>query len=106
MHSMPITLPATLSADGVTLQLDTKIALPPGRVTVTVEAQTVRQGPGALEVLDRIHREQQQRGRTPMTEEEMAAEIAALRAEQEEAEQRWQQIWSETGRPLPPSGKP
>jgi hypothetical protein len=49
-----------------------------------------------LEVLDRIHRDQQQRGRKPMTEEEMAAEIAQSRAEDEEYEERWRQIWSQT----------
>jgi hypothetical protein len=51
-----------------------------------------------LEVLDRIHRDQQQRGRRPMTEQEMAAEIAQLRAEDEDYEERWREIWSRTGR--------
>ncbi len=49
-----------------------------------------------LEVLDRIHREQQQRGREPMTEEEMTAEIAQMRQEDEESEERWREIWSHT----------
>jgi uncharacterized protein (DUF433 family) len=38
-------------------------------------------GPTMLETFDRIHREQQSRGRKPMTEDEMAAEIAQMRAE-------------------------
>jgi hypothetical protein len=50
-----------------------------------------------LEVLDRIHREQRQRGRRPMTEEEMAAEISRRRAEDDEYEERWREIWSQTG---------
>ena len=50
-----------------------------------------------LEVLDRIHQDQQQRGRRPMTEEEMAAEIAQMRAEDDEYEDRWREIWSQTG---------
>jgi hypothetical protein len=48
-----------------------------------------------LEVLDRIHRHQQQRGRKPISDEEMAAEIARLRAEDDEYEERCRAIWSE-----------
>jgi hypothetical protein len=50
-----------------------------------------------LEVLDRIHRDQQQRGRRPMTEEELAAEIARMRCEDDGHEERWREIWSQTG---------
>lgn len=106
MNTPPITLPATLHADGVALQLDEKISLPPGRVTVTVEARGGGQGPGMLEVLDRIHREQRERGRRPMTEQEMAAEIAAARAEQDEEEERWRRIWSQTAPPATPPDQP
>jgi hypothetical protein len=81
MSTMTITVEATLQPDGVTLQLDKKVALPPGRVTVTVQPTMPLTGPTMLEVLDRIHRDQQQRGRRPMTEDEMAAEIAQLPAE-------------------------
>jgi hypothetical protein len=96
MTPTTITVEATLQADGMTLQLDKKLALPPGRVTVTVQPVGPRSGPTMLEVLDRIHRDQRQRGRKPMTEEEMAAEIARLRAEDDEYEERWRQIWSQT----------
>jgi hypothetical protein len=75
------TIEATLQPDGVTLQLDHKLALPPGRVTITVQLTASKAGPTMLEVLDRIHRDQQQRGRKPVTEEEMAAEIAQMRAD-------------------------
>src|ERR1700704_2724403 len=91
-----ITVEATLQPDGVTLHLEKKLTLPPGRVTVTVQPTGPRPGPMMLEVLDRIHRDQQQRGRRPMTEEEMAAEIARMRAEDDESEERWREIWSRT----------
>jgi hypothetical protein len=96
MSTPTITVEATLHPDGVTLQLDKKPGLTPGRVTVTVQPAGVRSGPTMLEVLDRIHREQEQQGRKPMTEEEMAAEIAQLRADDEEYEESWRQIWSQT----------
>ncbi len=97
MTTTTITVEATLQPDGVTLQLEQKVALPPGRVIVTVQPTVPKTGPTMLEVLDRIHRDQQQRGRKPMTEEEMATEIAQMRAEDDEYEERWQQIWAQTG---------
>ncbi len=92
----PITVAGTLQPDGVTLHLDKQLALPPGRVTVTVQPTGPDSGPTMLEVLDRIHHEQRQRGRRPMTEEEMAAEIARMRAEDDDYEERWRQIGSQT----------
>ena len=97
MTPTTITVEGTLQADGVTLRLETKLALPPGRVTVTVQPAAPVTGPTMVDVLDRIHREQQRRGRKPMTEEEMAAEIAALRADDDEYEERCRQIWGQTG---------
>jgi hypothetical protein len=97
-----ITVDATLQPDGVTLELDEKLALPPGRVTVTVQSAEPKSGPTMVEVLERIHREQRQRGRRPMTEAEMAAEIAAQRFEDEEYEERLRQIWEQTGKPDKP----
>ena len=97
MLSTPITIEATLHPDGVTLHLEQKLALPPGRVTITVQPTEPRSGPSMVEVLDRIHQDQQLRGRKPMTEEEMAAEIAQMRDDDEEYEERWRQIWSQTG---------
>ena len=98
MTTTTITVEAMLQPDGVTLHLEKKLTFPPGRVTVTVQPTGPGSGPTMLDVLDRIHRDQQQRGRRPMTEEEMAAEIAQMRGEEEEYEERWQQIWSQTGR--------
>jgi hypothetical protein len=45
-------------------------------------------------------------GRRPTTEEEMAAEIAAMRFEDNEYEERWRQIWSQTQAPPNPAEKP
>ena len=92
MTTPTITVEATLQPDGVTLQLDKKLTLPPGRVTLTVPPTESGSGPTMLEVLDRIHRDQQQRGRRPMTEEEMAAEIAQMRGEDDEYEERWEEL--------------
>ncbi len=97
MNTTPITVEATLQPDGVTLELDKKIAVTPGRVMVTVQPALPRTGPTMLEVLDRIHREQHQRGRRPMTEAEMDADIVQQRAEEDAYEERWRAIWSQTG---------
>ena len=97
MTASSITLEATLQPDGVTLRLDKKLTFPPGRVTVTVQPTALNTGPTMPEVLDRIHHDQQRRGRRPPTEEEVAAEIAQMRSEDDEYEERWRQIWSQTG---------
>ena len=49
-----------------------------------------------LDELDRIHTDQQRRGRRPMSEEEMAAEIAAVRGEDNNYDQRWHEIWTKS----------
>jgi len=102
MSISAITVEATLASDGMSLQLERKVTLPPGRVTVTVHAATAKSGPTMLAVLDQIHRAQQQRGRRPMTEAEMAAEIARMRAEDDEYEARWRSISSHTGEKMDP----
>ncbi|MCI0640978.1 MAG: hypothetical protein L0Y72_07635 [Gemmataceae bacterium] len=84
MTHSTMTINGILQPDGVTLQLDKKLDLPPGRVTVTVAAAARPKGLTMLEVLERIHRDQQQDGRTPMTDEEMAAEISQSRADDDE----------------------
>jgi hypothetical protein len=97
MTTNMITVAATLQPDGVTLQLEKKLALPPGRVTITVQPTPPPTGPTMLEVLDRIHRDQQRRCHPQMTEEGMATEIAQMRADEDEYEERWRGIWSQTG---------
>ena len=95
MSETTITLEATLQPDGATLRLEKKLALPPGRVTVTVQPTALRTAPTMLEVLERIHRDQQQRNQRPMSEEEMAAEIAQMRDDDNEYEERRREIWSQ-----------
>lgn len=48
-----------------------------------------------LEVLDRIHQSQRQRGRSPMTEDKMGVEIEQLLREDDNYDDRWQEIWSQ-----------
>lgn len=50
-----------------------------------------------LDVLQRIHRDQQERGRRPKTEEEMVAEIAPIPADEDLYEERGRQSWSRIG---------
>lgn len=97
MTTTTITVEATLQPDGVTLHLKKKVTLPPGRVIVTMQPSGPVSGPTMVEVLDRIHRNQLQRGRKPMTEEEMAAEIAQMRGDDDEYEERWRKIGLQTG---------
>ena len=96
MAATTITVEATLQPDGQTLQLDRKVTLPPGRVTVTVQPAAARSGRPLAEVLEWIDRELEHQGRKRMTEEEMAAEIARMRADEDEYEERWRQIWAQT----------
>ena len=48
MSAIAFTVEATLQSDGVTLQLEKKVALPPGRVTVTVQTTGALPGPAVL----------------------------------------------------------
>ena len=61
---MMVTIEATLQPDGTTLRLDRKLALPPGKVMVTVQSAADRDGPGMLEVLDRIEADRRLRARS------------------------------------------
>jgi hypothetical protein len=106
MTNPATTVEAMLQPDGVTLHLEQKLTLPPGGVTVTVQPLSPKSGPTMLEVLDRIRHDQQQRGHRPMTEAEMAGEIAQLRAADEEYEARWRQIWSSPGTQNRGAGNP
>jgi hypothetical protein len=93
-----------LKDDG-TLELDEKPQLAPGRVQVTIVA--IPEPPVAarhrtiLEVLDEIQAGQQARGYRGRTVEEMEADEAERRAEDEEYEERWRAIWRQTSPDLP-----
>jgi hypothetical protein len=95
MNGSSVIADGILQPDGVTLRLEKKLTIPPGRVTVAVQSAATQGRSTMLETLDRIHSDQKTRGRAPMTEEAMAAEIAHTRAQDDEAEARWQEIWSQ-----------
>lgn len=102
--SAPVIVPGTLQPDGLTLRLEQKLGMAPGPVTIAVQPVAPRAGPTMLETLDRIHAAQQQRGRKPAADDETSAEIAKMRADADQDEVRWQQIWSQTE--VPPTDKP
>jgi hypothetical protein len=94
----------TLRADG-TLELDQKPNLPPGRVRVTV--QPVEAPVDVIDILRRIHAEQAARGHVPRTREEIDADIAAMRQEDEERLQGIERLHEECQRARgqqPPAG--
>jgi hypothetical protein len=102
MNSSAVIVRGTLKEDG-TLELADKPELPPGPVRVILEPldPSADSRPGLLEILDQIHAGQRARGFKGRTKEEIDAQIAADRAEEEEYEARWRQIWSQTQTPLP-----
>ena len=94
MSISTVSVPAMLQADGLTLRLEERLPLPPGRVSVTIKPAEIAAGPTMLEVLDRIHREQRKRGHKPMTEEETAS-MGELTRDDDACEERWREIWSQ-----------
>jgi hypothetical protein len=96
----------TLKDDG-TLELDEKPALAPGRVQVTIrpipDPAVAQPRRTILDVLDEVHAAQKARGYRGRSIEEMEADEAERRTEEEEYEQRWRAIWRQTT-PKPPSG--
>jgi hypothetical protein len=97
MISPAVELQGTLRADG-TLVFDQKPNLPPGRVRVTV--QPVEAPADVMEVLERIRAEQAASGHVPRSREEIDADIAAMRQEDEERMQSIEHLHEEyRGRP-------
>jgi hypothetical protein len=116
-----IIVQGTLKPDG-TLELDTKPALPPGRVHVTlwpvpagstrkrlrkVEPRpidlTLQPGPagsapkgGLADTIEEIRRYQQAHGYKGRTTEEMARDEAERRADDDAYDQRMEELWSQT----------
>jgi hypothetical protein len=99
MNPNTIEIQGTLQADG-RLVLDEKPALPPGRVRVTLRAvsSSVEADTDLLAVLHRIRAAQQSRGHVPRTREEIDAEIAAMRGEDEERMQAIERLHAECQR--------
>jgi hypothetical protein len=105
MKPSAVVVRGTLKEDG-TLELADKPLLPPGPVRVIVQPMDPAEEsrPGLLEVLDQIRKGQEARGYKPPSAEEIEAEIADLR-DDEEYEERWRQIWAQTAQKPPPEEK-
>jgi hypothetical protein len=83
MTTPVVELQGTLQADG-TLLLDEKPNLPPGRVRVTVQPVLDITQTDIWQYVERIWAEQRARGHVPRSKEEIDADIAASRQEDEE----------------------
>jgi hypothetical protein len=87
----------TLQPDG-TLLLDEKPNLPPGRVRVTVQPVLDYTQTPIWKTLEKIHADLQASGHVPRSREEIDAEIAALRQEDEERMQAIERLQEECAR--------
>jgi hypothetical protein len=89
--SMQIMLQGTVQADG-TLELDDPVATPEGRVQVTIlpipDPAVARPRRSILDVLDEIHAAQAARGYGGRSIEELEADEAEQRAEDDESVMR------------------
>ena len=88
MSTNLVQIQGTLQPDG-TLVLDEKPSVPPGRVRVTVQPLGDPKQTPVWRTLEKIRADQKARGHVPRTREEIDADIAAMR---EEDEQRMQEI--------------
>jgi hypothetical protein len=107
MSLTQIVVAGTVKPDG-TLELDEKLGLAPGRGRVILPPVGKVGEPGAtlLEVLEQIWKDQEARGFKGRSKEEIDADLAAMRAEEEEYEERWRQIYAQTPTPLPEEKPP
>ncbi|HEX5270765.1 MAG TPA: hypothetical protein VFW33_09775 [Gemmataceae bacterium] len=95
----------TVRPDG-TLELDRKLDVPAGRVRVRVEAlppPAAAPAESLIEFVDRARREMEAAGHKFMTDEEGAAWIEELRAEDDRIEEVYRQAEEERRRHGPPS---
>src|SRR5438445_757452 len=90
MSPTQVEVQGTLQPDG-TLVLDEKPNLAPGRVRVVVQSQTAPAPPqeNLLDFVQRVHRDSVARGHRFLTDEEMAAWIEELRADDDRIEQAY-----------------
>ena len=95
----PIMLQGTVEPDG-SLVLDEKVSLPPGRVQVMLQsmASGASQGPGVLDVIAEIRKQQAARGHVPRTREAIDAEINELRQESDEEMKEVERLYQECQR--------
>ncbi len=107
MNTARITVPGTIRPDG-SLDLEASVALPPGPVRVTIEPvpspEAGPNGRGLLEALEAIHASQLARGFLGRAAEEWEEDRERSRVEDEEDEERWRTIWSQTVSGPPPDG--
>jgi hypothetical protein len=101
MATNAIEIQGTLREDG-TLLLDEKPKLPPGRVRVTVEPLLDYTQTPTWKFFEQLRAEQQARGFVPRTREEIDADVASMRAEDEERMQRLERIQEECRQPREP----
>jgi hypothetical protein len=92
-----------LRADG-TVVLDAKPNLPPGPVRVTLQPAESRDD--VMEVLRRIRAEQAASGHVPRSREEIDADVAAMRQEDEERMQEIERLHEECRRAREQGGSP
>src|SRR5204863_1815279 len=78
-----VEIEGTLRPDG-TLVLDRQVDLPPGRVRVTVQSLSDLTQTPVWRVLDQIWAEQRASGHVPRSREEIDADLAGMRQEDEE----------------------
>lgn len=94
MNTSAVEIQGTLREDG-TLVLDDKPNLQPGRVKVTVQAIPDYKQTDIWQFFERIWAEQRARGHVPRSKEEIDAELAAAREEDEERMQGLERIHQE-----------
>jgi hypothetical protein len=93
----PIELLGTLTTNG-TLVLDQRPHLPPGRARVTLLPLADLAQTPVWQALDRIWAEQRARGHVPRSREEIDADVAAMRPEDEERAQHLERTQEECRR--------
>jgi hypothetical protein len=82
MSTQPVILHGQIRPDG-TLQVEEKVNLPPGPVSVTVQAVPAATRKRTLQVLEEIWADRDARGMVGRNKEEIDAEINAMRDEDE-----------------------
>lgn len=83
MSSQPLIVHGQIRPDG-TLQVEEKVNLPPGPVSVTVQPMTAATRKPTLQVLQEIWADRTARGLVGRSAEEIDAEINAMRNDDEE----------------------
>ena len=97
MSTNSVEVQGTLQPDG-TLVLDDKLNLPPGRVRVRVQPQLDPTQTPVWQNLEKIWADLEASGHVPRTKEEIDAELAAARQEDEGRMQQLEQIHEECER--------